>query len=224
MHVPPPALPSRDRPIVRALAPERYRVQFTIGQEAHDNLRRVQALLRREIPNGDPGAIFERALALLREEVEKCKLGIAANPRGARSRGRPYEKRIRFRTDKGEMRDSRSTGDVPAEVETAITRQKRPHSRHIPNAVKRAVWHRDGAQCAFVSGAGRRCVERNFLEFHHIQPYALRGPATIGNISLRCRRHNAYEADVVFGPRDPSTVSESRPSYQRSPLLPSATG
>ena len=47
------------RPIVRATAPERYRVQFTIGPETHERLRRVQALLRREIPDGDPGAIFD---------------------------------------------------------------------------------------------------------------------------------------------------------------------
>jgi hypothetical protein len=66
------------RPIVRATAPERYRVQFTIGAETHEKLRRVQALLRREIPDGDPAAIFDRALTLLLEKVEKAKLGAAA--------------------------------------------------------------------------------------------------------------------------------------------------
>ena len=54
-------------------------------------------------------------------------------------------------------------------------------------------------QCAFVSDAGRRCMERSFLELHHIQPHALEGPATVGNIALRCRRHNQYEAELVFG-------------------------
>src|SRR5438876_478976 len=73
------------RPAVQATAPERYRVQFTIGQPTHDKLRRVQALLRREIPDGDPGAIFDRALSLLLETVEKVKLGAVANPREWRS-------------------------------------------------------------------------------------------------------------------------------------------
>jgi hypothetical protein len=58
---PPPTLPAR-RPIVETTSPERYRVQFTIGKESFDKLRRVQALLRREIPDGDPAAIFDRAL------------------------------------------------------------------------------------------------------------------------------------------------------------------
>src|SRR5438445_10256912 len=34
------------RPVVQATAPERYRVQFTIGPETHDKLRRLQGLLR----------------------------------------------------------------------------------------------------------------------------------------------------------------------------------
>ena len=67
----PSALPATARPIDKAWAPERYRVQLTIGPEAHEKLRRLQALLRREIPDGDPGAIFDRALTVLPEKVEK---------------------------------------------------------------------------------------------------------------------------------------------------------
>jgi hypothetical protein len=186
------------RPLVQPLAPGRYRVQFTIGRETHDRLRRVQTLLRREIPNGDPAAIFDRALELL-EKVAKAKIGLTARRRSTpKAAGdiRAYETRIRFETDK-------------------------PPSRHIPNAVKRAVWRRDEGRCAFVATTGRRCGERNFLEFHHVQPYALEGPATVGNISLRCRRHNAYEAELIFGPRGPSIAGESRGSYPGGPSAPS---
>jgi hypothetical protein len=52
-----------------------------------------------------------------------------------------------------------------------------------------------------VARNGRRCKERAFVEFHHREPYALGGEATIGNIALRCRAHNAYEARLDFGPR-----------------------
>jgi HNH endonuclease len=82
--MPSPAPPVR-RPIVETTSPERYRVQFTVGKETHDKLRRLQALLRREIPDGDPGAIFERAVTLLLERVEKKKMGSAAKPRPIRS-------------------------------------------------------------------------------------------------------------------------------------------
>ncbi len=47
---------------------------------------------------------------------------------------------------------------------------------------------------------GRRCTERVFLEFHHDEPYAIGGEPTVTNISLRCRAHNVYEAELLFGP------------------------
>jgi hypothetical protein len=70
-------------------------------------------------------------------------------------------------------------------------------SRAIPAAVRRAVWGRDGGRCAFVGTHGR-CAETAFLEFHHRQPFAAGGKATVENIELRCRPHNAYEAQLFF--------------------------
>src|SRR5207245_1586622 len=171
------------RPIVRPTAPQRYRIQFNIGEATHEKLRRLQALLRREIPDGDPGAIFDRAVTLLLEHVENRKLGITARPRP-----RPL---IRRETDNEDIR-------TPP-----------PPSRDVPRAVKRAVWKRDGGRCAFVSADGHRCTERQFLDFHHVQAYARRGPATVDNISLRCRRHNQYEAELVFGSRAASTARDT---------------
>jgi hypothetical protein len=159
----PPLLPAPPgaRPVVAPLAPERFRVQFTVGKETHEKLRFAQDMLRREIPDGDPGTIFDRALTLLLEEVARKKMAATAAP--------------------------------------GPDRITAPGSRHIPAAVKRAVWFRDRGQCAFVSEQGRRCKERSFLELHHIQPFALGGEGTTDNISLRCHRHNAHEAEVVFG-------------------------
>jgi hypothetical protein len=74
-----------------------------------------------------------------------------------------------------------------------------PNSRYIPAEVKRQVWKRDGGQYAFVGYNGRRCDERGFLEFHHLDPHATGGKATVENIELRCRAHNAYEAELRFG-------------------------
>ena len=73
------------------------------------------------------------------------------------------------------------------------------NTRHVPASVKRIVWQRDGAQCAFRGRDGRRCTERGGLEFHHRKPYAHGGEATEDNIELRCRQHNQHEAKLVFG-------------------------
>ena len=47
--------------MIEPLSPKRYRVQFTVGEETEDQLRRLQDLLRAEIPDGDPGLIFAKA-------------------------------------------------------------------------------------------------------------------------------------------------------------------
>ena len=163
---PPPPAP---RSVVVPLSPDRYRVQFTVGAETEDQLRRLQDLLRGEIPDGDPGQIFARALPLLLGAVEKQKFAATSNPRPPGA--------------------SATSG-----------------SRHIPAEVARAVWDRDSGRCAFVAASGRRCEERSHLEFHHRRPYAMGGEATIANIALRCRAHNAYEAEVVVGGFDRSHV------------------
>lgn len=168
---PPPA----HRPIVAPLASDRFRVQFTVGRETHEKLRQLQDLLRREIPGGDPGAIFDRALTVLLEVVARNKLAAVAHPR--------------------------------------LSRGGQPRSRHVPADVKRKVWIRDHGRCAFISPSGRRCRERTFLEFHHLYPYALGGATTVDNVALRCRAHNAHEAELVFGRRDPLVVREQGAPY-----------
>lgn len=71
-------------------------------------------------------------------------------------------------------------------------------SRRISAAVRRVVWRRDSARCAYVGTHGR-CAETAFLEFHHVRPFADGGAATVDNIQLRCRAHNGHEARQYFG-------------------------
>ena len=97
-------------------------------------------------------------------------------------------------------------------ADTPMTQIGRRSPRTIPRWVRRAVWRRDGGRCAFVSRDGRRCTERHFLQYHHIIPWALGGPATEENISLRCRCHNQYESEVVFGPGVRETQDPRRAS------------
>ena len=71
--------------------------------------------------------------------------------------------------------------------------------RHIPAAVKRAVWERDHGRCTFVSDDGHRCGARKFLEYDHVQPFARGGTATVDGLRLRCRPHNQLEAERTLG-------------------------
>jgi hypothetical protein len=89
-------------------------------------------------------------------------------------------------------RDQDSIGPFPVHEVHEFT-------RYVPAAVRRAVWERDGGQCAFVDGEGHRCAARQFLEIDHVDAYARGGATAIGNCRLACRSHNQHWAKLTFG-------------------------
>ena len=72
-------------------------------------------------------------------------------------------------------------------------------ARHIPAAVKRAVWERDGGRCTYVSDGGQRCPARSMLELDHEIPVARGGGATAENLHVKCRAHNLHAAECALG-------------------------
>src|SRR4030095_11324854 len=71
-------------PVVRSLDDRRYKVQFTMARDTFEKLQRVQDLMRHTCPSGDVGIIFERALAILLEHLERTKLAQVSRPRQPR--------------------------------------------------------------------------------------------------------------------------------------------
>ena len=159
---------------IKPLAPERYKVQFTVSGETHRKLREAQDLMRHVIPNGDVAAIFECALTLLLTDLRRKKHALVKRPR--------------------------------------VTLPRGGSGRHIPASVKRAVWERDSGQCAFVGTTGR-CTERGFLEYHHVVAFADGGETRTENLELRCRAHNAFEAERWFGVGGDDPVRDARAAF-----------
>jgi hypothetical protein len=148
----------------------------------------------------------------------------------------------KLRLAKDMLGHANSSGDEAAIVDQALTlllgdlakkkfadtrkprpsRGTKPRARYIAAAVKRAVWVRDLGRCAFVATRGHRCNARRFLQFHHLDPYALGGEATVDRIALRCRSHNDYEGRLYFGRRRPgegtAQVREDTAAYGSPPM------
>ncbi|MBP7569312.1 MAG: HNH endonuclease [Acidobacteria bacterium] len=93
-------------------------------------------------------------------------------------------------------RTRRARGAGGREAEGGQEHRRRP--RYIPAAVRRAVWDRDGARCAYVSPGGTRCGATARLEFHHRVPFAEGGASTVENLALACALHNRMEAARWF--------------------------
>jgi hypothetical protein len=167
---------SARRPEVEPLSPGRYKVQFTASAQLRDKIERLTALMRSEIPDGDLAAVLERAVTEKLERLEARRFAKTAAPA-------PRTTAPRRDADLRRLR----AGGAP----TA--------SRYIPAAVRRAVHERDGDRCRFVDEQGRRCSERNRLEFHHRHPFGMGGDHVLGNISLLCAAHNRSLAEHDYG-------------------------
>lgn len=91
-----PSAAARQQGVIAPIAPSRYRVQFTAGAELHDKIERARALLRHQIPDGDLGALFDRAMTLLVRDLERARFAATKSPRKAAHQAdpRPSSRRI----------------------------------------------------------------------------------------------------------------------------------
>jgi 5-methylcytosine-specific restriction endonuclease McrA len=76
---------------------------------------------------------------------------------------------------------------------------KSGRSRHVPAAVRDAVFARDGGRCAYVGANGIPCGSRHLLHIDHVEPFGRGGGATLENLRLLCAPHNQMEAERVYG-------------------------
>ena len=74
---------------IEPLAPQKFRAEFTMTQEMHDDLRYAQALASHAVPSGDIAAVFHRALKAYIAQMEKRKFAATSKPRAGRASSNP---------------------------------------------------------------------------------------------------------------------------------------
>ena len=118
-------------------------------------------------------------------------------------------------TEKLERLEARRFARTQAPRKTPAKSPASPATRQIPAAVKRAVYERDEGRCRYEDEEGRRCTARQRLEFHHRLPFGHGGDHSVANVSLLCRSHNTYLAEIDYGRG--AMAQHRRPS--RTPLV-----
>jgi hypothetical protein len=89
------------RPALPLPGPSRYEIRFSASAETTEKLRLAQDLLGHAVPNGDLGQVFDRALTLLVEDLQRKRFAATRKPRASR----------------GQSDDSRN---IPAAVRRAV--------------------------------------------------------------------------------------------------------
>ena len=196
------------RSAISPLAPASHEIHIMADEETVYALRELQELLSHQVPSGDPAVIIKHSLLRTLKEVKKERFGTGKRRKRA-------EEEISANQEEGVSQEVSKEGTKLASQEepkgtSGKTLGEENRSRYIPKEIRKAVWERDQGRCAFRSIKERGCTERRFLEFHHIIPFAWRGETTVDNIELRCRTHNAYEGDLIFG----KVLRKSDPKYR----------
>jgi hypothetical protein len=217
------AAPAAELARVR-LGPQRYKVQFEASEAYVELVERAKALLSHRGPRPDLGDLHLRAMRSLVAELEREKYAVTTRQRVAR-RSAPGIADEQLRRGKPAPAPAPEPEPAPApepepepEPEPAPAPEPEPEpepprrrGRHVPAAIRRAVFERDAGRCTFRSDSGERCRETARLELHHSMAFAQGGEHRLGNVTLRCRAHNALAAEEDFG-RD--FVSRARDSSQ----------
>jgi hypothetical protein len=76
--------------VVKPIAPARYKIELTASSELHDKLKRLQALMRSSVPDGDLATIIEEAVIEKLERLESERFGKTKAPRKACKRPMPH--------------------------------------------------------------------------------------------------------------------------------------
>jgi hypothetical protein len=95
---------------------------------------------------------------------------------------------------------------------------------HVPAAVRRAVYLRDGGACQYRLASGEICGCTRYLEYDHVPPLALGGKSTVDGVRLACKAHNLRAARLDLGDavmdRYTSNPRTPRPTTPASPDTP----
>ena len=155
---------------VEPRSPGRHYVGFTAGDRLREKLERAHALIRQSQPGAVYEDVIEQALDAWLENRDPMR---AAARREARRRKTP----------------------ITANTRSSNSSERAP----LLQAIRDAVFLRDGGRCTHRTKDGTRCRAMVGLEIDHVVPKAKGGADDLSNLRLLCREHNRTEAVREFG-------------------------
>jgi hypothetical protein len=101
----------------------------------------------------------------------------------------PIEKAKRIEGRSAQKVTVSKSQPVPGQSKKPI-KVKPVNPRYIPAQLKRAILLRDKNQCSYIAPNGTRCLERRWLDVHHVRPVSEGGHTSFENLKLICRGHH----------------------------------
>ena len=159
---------------IRPVANELLELKTPIDRETEENLRVLQNVLSQKL--GKPASLSQVIGWTARICREKFDL----------------EKRARQAVSSGKT------------VATKLEQHNVRTGRHpVTQQVKHQVIYGNGLQCSYISGDGRRCESRRWLDLHHLKMVRDGGLNVPENLQVLCKAHHrlAHQQPHPLGPK-----------------------
>jgi hypothetical protein len=197
-HVPQQA----PRTVVEPKTAELSRVHVTVPRRLLEKLKTATDALSHSHPNASDAEVLEVGLDLIIARYLKRR-GIGAKPRKTAA-------------------PSVAPTPVPETTDAPPPAPKR--SRHVPAAVWRGVWERDGGCCAWPLEGGGVCGSTDRLELDHLEGWALGAETTIEKTRLLCNFHQDVSARQLYGDDVMNTYTRPKTPRCSEPIAPYGAG
>ena len=226
--------PPKHADIVEPTARERYKVAFAAPRTLVDKLEQARNLLSHKLPGADFAAVFELGLDLLIAQEEKRRFGVGTRRRKAKVDVPPAAKEaqplvLTAPPDLGHAPAPEASPPAPVahdpaeggEAEREPDPAQTARSRYCSAEVREQVYLRDGGRCTYTDPqTGRRCDSAWQIELDHLHEWALYGPSTPENLTIRCKRHNGHRARKTFGDEHIDRAIERSRRRRQTTALP----
>jgi 5-methylcytosine-specific restriction endonuclease McrA len=191
-------------------AEERVTLKFSITSEQYAAFERARAIVSRKtgrVPTLEE--CFAEFVGLyLERKAPKVRAQAGSAPDQAESKAEQVEAPS-AETSSEDISPTKvdiltsGSGRNQTSIEVANrSSQVEKRSRHIPQATRDHVFHRDGERCTYVGPTGRRCTATTNLQIDHVTPFARGGTHEANNLRLLCAEHNRRWAELLFGARE----------------------
>ncbi len=190
----------------------RFLIQFLASPQFMKKFEKARALLSNKYGSSSYEAVLETALDEFlkdhdpekreqrrEERKEKTEARTKSEERAAKETARTRAAGSICEAGFGQVDGPlfrRRAGDLP---KSRVPADGGP-TRHIPAAVRDAVFARDKGRCTYTGPDGKRCGSTHNFQIDHIVPFARGGTASVKNLRLLCGKHNRLSAERVFGP------------------------
>ena len=156
-------------------------------------------------PDGGPSGASDRAAGVASADGFSARAGVPGSPVATAA----PEPALGVFPDGGPP-DASAGAAAHTTREPVHSRHLSPPRRHIPAAVRRHIWLRDGGRCCYRDPlSGRRCTSSHLLQIDHLLPVSQGGGPEPSNLVLRCFAHHRMRHG--YGPAAPPEASDVAP-------------